>query len=196
MRHPTPNRWAAALSLTAVLAAMLALCGCPFSQKKDDKPDPVTPPSRTSPDELLTNWFEKCYSQRDSIQYEEMLDDEFQFEFLEADADAVRDLIGQNNFWGKTLDLNSTGGLFGAEQVQGITLNINVGSKQPYAGIGCEGCEEVETTVSLRVNTIRPGEEELTLVVDSPQLFIVKPDPDPQFAGQWVIWRQYDKPRS
>ncbi|MFN0151590.1 MAG: hypothetical protein ACKVU1_12875 [bacterium] len=200
MHRHLGTRWKTWITLALGLLALAALCGCPFSPDDDggnpcpnppcNEPEPV---SRRTPVELLTNYFEKAYSERDSILYAAMLDEEFQFEFLQADADSLRDVLGSDNFWGRTLDLNSTGRLFRLEQVTGITLNLLVNSNNDYLGDDCAGCRQLETTVTLRVATVGDGTEPLIFTVDSPQTFVTKLDPSDSL---WVLFRQIDRPRS
>jgi hypothetical protein len=195
-KHPaTP---ATRLLLAAlVLAALPVLYGCPFSTDDGDGgPPPEPPPSRDSVTNLLTKFFPEAYETQDSILYEQMLDDDFQFEFLAEDLDQVRDLIGEATFWGKTFDLRSTGSMFRDAMVTEITLDVRPTASQPYTGEFCENCTEVDATVTLRVTTDQTGTEEpLIYAVDSPQTFICKRDPDPAFPGQFVIFKQIDRPR-
>ncbi len=203
MQRHLGSHWKTALALALGLLALAALCGCPFSPDPDPDPNPCPNPpcdgggaSRETPVKLLTDYFEKAYSERDSILYAAMLDDQFQFEFLQADADSLRlqgILTGTDNFWGRTSDLLSTGSLFRNEAVTGITLNLLVNSNNEYLGSDCTGCRELETTVTLRVSTIGDGTEPLIFTVDSPQTFVCKLDLSDSL---WVLFRQKDRPRS
>jgi hypothetical protein len=122
------------------------------------------------------------------------LDAQFQFEFLPADADCLRGDLGQFNYWGKTLDLGSTGAMFRSNQVTDVTLDININSNGEHLGSDCAGCRDIESTISLRVGTSETtGGTPRTFAVDSPQMFVVKPDPN--VAGKWVVFRQFDRPR-
>jgi len=157
-------------------------------------PGPNPPrPRRDTPALLLTDFFEAAYSRQDSALYAEMLDPEFHFEFLQQDADSLRDVLGSDNFWGKTLDLRSTGALFRAESVTGVTLNLQVNANDPYVGSDCVGCRAIETTVTLRVATIGDGTEPLIFAIDSPQSFVVKRE---AATSWWTVFRQIDRPRS
>ena len=135
MNHYLKPSWKTGLLLILSVACLAVVHGCLFSPDDDDDGcdnppcnEPPTP-SRKTPNELLTTYFEQAYTSRDSILYAEMLDEEFSFHFLVQDADSLRDLIGQNNYWGRTLDLESTGEMFRRSDVTGITLNINVTSE-------------------------------------------------------------------
>jgi hypothetical protein len=152
---------------------------------------PPPPPSRSTPEKLM-DYFEKAYSQRDSILYAEMLHEGFAFYFLVQDADSLRDIIGADDFWGRTLDLWSTGGLFRSQDVTGITLSILINSNTASTNEECLVCRQLETTITLRVATVGDGTEPLIYTVDSPQTFYVQPDPSDSTA--WVIWRQVDRP--
>jgi len=173
------------------LAALASGCG------DDDDENPMVPvdelPSRATPVDLLQKYFETAYSSRDSALYAAMLDPEFKFEFLQADADSLRDVLGSDNFWGRTLDLRSTGFLFRSPDVTGITLNLQVNNNNEYVGENCAGCRQLETTVTLRVATVGDGTEPLILTVDSPQTFVAKLNTSDSL---WVLWQQIDRPRS
>jgi hypothetical protein len=148
------------------------------------------PPPRSTPTELLTAYFEQVYSRRDSVLYAAMLDRQFQFQFLPADADSLRWLLGEDNFWKKRLDLKSTGAMFRDSSVTSILLNILPQSNVPYPGDDCDGCREIFSIVALRVTLLREGEEPLIFAVDSWQDFIVKQDPiEP---SKWILFRQFD----
>lgn len=157
--------------------------------------DGFTPdPDRSSAENLLTNWFETVYSRQDSVLYEQMLDDEYQFCFLPEDADSLRDILGQSNCWGKPLELAATGALFRSPVIKDITLDINIYANDAYEHAGCNGCREIETVITLRVGTNETtAGTPRVLAVDSPQLFIVKPDPAD--TTLWVVWRQFDQPQ-
>ncbi len=173
------------------LGALVAGCG------DDDDANPMEPidetPSRATPSDLLTEYFETAYASRDSALYGAMLDSAFTFEFLQSDADSLRDVLGENNFWGTTLDLKSTGTLFRNSNVTGITLNLQVNANSVYLGQDCVGCRKLETTVTLRVATVGDGTEPLIFTVDSPQTFIAKLN---AADSLWVLWQQIDRPRS
>ncbi|MFN0152090.1 MAG: hypothetical protein ACKVU1_15420 [bacterium] len=182
----------------AVLFAVLVALGAFALGCGDDDNNPMDPldegPFRRTPEELLTSFFEVAYSTRDSALYAEMLCDPFTFEFLLADADSLRYVLGPDNFWGRALDLQSTGALFRSDEVTGITLNILVTSNVAYAGSDCDGCRQLETTVTLRVSTIGDGTEPLIFTIDSPQSFVTKPDPAD--STLWCLFKQIDRPRS
>jgi len=173
------------------LGALIAGCG------DDADENPMVPvdetPSRATPVDLLQRYFETAYASRDSALYAAMLDPEFKFEFLQADADSLRDILGSDNFWGRTLDLRSTGFLFRSPDVTAITLNLQVNNNNEYVGENCAGCRQLETTVTLRVATIGDGTEPLIFTVDSPQTFVAKLD---TADSLWVLWQQIDRPRS
>ncbi len=152
------------------------------------------PPKRDTPENLLMNWFEQAYSERDSILYAEMLCDPFTFEFLVPDADSLRDVLGPDNFWGRALDLRSTGALFRSNEVTGITLNILVLSNDPYYADACYGCRLLDATVTLRIATTGDGTEPLIFTVDSPQTFVTKPALGD--STLWCLLKQIDRPRS
>jgi hypothetical protein len=176
--------------LIAVVGA-LALWGCGDDDDNPMEPEP-NEPARSTPSELLSIFFETAYTEQDSTLYPHMLDEAFTFQFLPWDADSLRDVLGEDDFWGKTPDVASTMMLFGTPNVTGITLNILVNNED--ADTSCVGCRRVESTVTLRIETIGDGTEPLVFTVDSPQTFVVKPDPSD--STKWVILRQIDRPSS
>jgi hypothetical protein len=198
MRTQSRTRRISKLAILAVLMALPIFTGSPFCSEDDEEVIPPPPITRSSPDELLENWFENAYSRKDSVLYEQMLDTDFQFEFLLEDAELLQSqghLPPGINYWGKTSDLSSTGAMFGSENVTDVTLNVNIDQVDTnYADPGCPECVLVQTHVDLNVTTIDPNDPEpLTYVVLSPQDFVVRPDPDDPTL--WVVYRQNDKPR-
>jgi hypothetical protein len=189
--NPRAGGRARAIVILIVLAGVIALCGC---GNDDDDENPMEPgpsePARSTPTELLTEYFEKAYTQQDSTLYARMLDEAFTFQFLQADADSLRDLLGNDNFWGKSTDVASTKAMFRNPDVISITLNIIISSDLPDKS--CAGCRRVESTITLRVETVVGGPETLVFAIDSPQTFIVKPDPSD--STKLVLLRQIDWP--
>jgi hypothetical protein len=113
-----PNHRLAALLILLVLPIFI---GSPFCSKDEPPvgPDPVVP-TRKTPTELLQNWFPAAYEEKDSLDYDVMLHPEFQFEFIQEDADRLIEqgvLDPGQTFWGRTLDLRSTGGMFKSTDV-------------------------------------------------------------------------------
>jgi hypothetical protein len=201
MHHYLKPSWKNGLMLILAVACLAVIHGCLFSP--DDKPpgdcpnppcDEPVDPSRKTARELLTVFFKQAYTSRDSILYSEMLDEEYSFHFLQADADSLRAILGADNFWGRTLELESAGGLFTAPEVTGITLNILVNNEIPSNDEQCLECKQLETTVTLRVATVGDGTEELVFTVDSPQTFYARKDPAD--TTLWVLWKQIDRPSS
>ena len=122
-----------------------------------------------------------------------MLDDAFQFEFLAVDAAElqVRGVLGPGEtFWGKTLDLGSTGRMFRNDAVTSVSLQLSIDQTSPYTGTDCSNCTDVIATVTLRVTAVTQADPALTYAVDSKQNFVVKPDPAD--SALWVIYRQFD----
>jgi hypothetical protein len=144
------------------------------------------PPPRSTPEQLLTAYFEDVYESRDSVLYRAMLDRQFRFEFLAADADS----LGMDS-WTKRLDLRSTGSMFRDGRVETIVLNVLVNANLPYFGEDCDDCRQMETTITLRVIMNDGSGEPFILAVDSPQTFIVRPDIEPE---KWSVFRQIDRP--
>lgn len=198
MRTDARVRRVPRLAALLILLALPIFIGAPFCSKdKGTNPVPIIPPSRTTPSELLTNWFERAYSTQDSVLYEEMLDDAFEFNFLIVDAESLQargQLPPGQDWWGKTLDLQSTGKMFRSDNVGDITLDILVTTETESTDPECEGCREVDATVTLRVTTNPQAADPRILAVDSPQFFIVKKDPAD--TTKWVVWKQIDRERT
>lgn len=196
MHHYLKPSWKTGLMLVLAVACLAVIHGCLFSPKDEecDNPpcgEPPPRPSRTTPSELLTTYFEQAYTSRDSILYAEMLDDEFSFYFLQQDADSLRAILGADNFWGRTLELEATGRLFQHPDVTGITLNILITNEIQSTIEQCLECKQLETTVTLRVATVGDGTEPLIYTVDSPQTFYARRDEAD--TTLWVLWRQIDR---
>jgi hypothetical protein len=149
--------------------------------------EPSNPPPRSTPTELLTAYFEQVYARRDSVLYAAMLDRRFEFVFLPQDADSLG-----ADFWTKRLDLRSTGAMFRDDRVELVSLNIVRYANLPYPGDDCDDCRQMETTITLRVVMDDGSGEPLILAVDSPQTFLVRPDPIQ--SDKWVVFRQIDRP--
>ncbi|MFN0152089.1 MAG: hypothetical protein ACKVU1_15415 [bacterium] len=200
MSFPMMANWRRAGAILFALLIALGAFALGCGDDDDDNDNPMNPidegPFRRTPEELLADFFETAYTTRDSALYAEMLCENFQFEFLQADADSLCGLRFPPDicWWGRTIDLRSTGNLFRSEEVTGITLNIRIDDKNAYLGDDCIGCYQLETTITLRVATIGDGTEPLIFTVDSPQSFVTKPDPAD--STLWCLYRQLDRPRS
>jgi hypothetical protein len=159
-----------ALTLAVAVALLAGAPGC-----NDDDENPVVPqgPSRASIEALLTEFFEVAYQSKDGALYAEMLSPDFEFEFLQADAESLQDrgiIPAGQAWWNRDADLGSTNRMFGSANVGGIALNI--------------------TSVDLSVTTRPSDPDPLNLVVRSKQSFLV--GKDPADAAKWVVVRQID----
>lgn len=155
---------------------------------------PALDASRSTPELLLTNWFEKVYKQQDLTHYAEMLHPDFRFEFLAEDAEALQDegiLEPGETSWPLSADLCSTGNMFTSTDVGGIALNITVNDTAAYGG--CIDCLFVQAILDLQVVLNPTDPDPLILAINSPQDFIVSRDPADE--TKWVIFRQFDSPR-
>ena len=142
------------------------------------------PPMRNTPVSLVESWLEAAYESRDSLMYEDALHEEFAFEFLPQDADSLGD------FWGKTLDLVSTGAMFRSSDVAEIAFDLMVTSNTQFVDANCIGCRLLETVVAIDVTFDEPAGDPLVLTIDSPQTFVVARDPGD--TALWMLWRQTD----
>jgi len=211
MRQRRPSRTLLFMTLLLIVL-LLASCGrdvespIASAQESPSQSAPLTPvpgrylsesknpPPRSTPPELLRSYFEQVYARRDSVLYAAMLDRKFQFVFLPEDADSLRDILGADDFWKKRLDLQSTGAMFRDPSVTFIRVDILVSANSQYLGDDCDDCRDLSTTITLRLLLDDGSGEPLYLAVDSPQTFIVRPDPIQ--TGKWVLFRQIDRPTS
>ncbi len=180
-------------SLAFALAALLVLpllAGCGDEPKPTEPGDGFTA-SRATQQALLEDWFAKAYSQQNAARYSEMLDADFNFEFMRADADTLQQsgvLPPGQNWWGRSSDITSTGTMFGSQNVGQIFLQIV--ALRDSVSTACEGCRKIEAVINLSVTTSPQSPDSLTLFVGSNQIFIVRPDPAD--SAQWVLFRQED----
>jgi hypothetical protein len=184
-----PAKLRSSLVLASAVALVCVLAGCGGD---DENPmnggngDDEFTGQRNTIALLLTDWFEKAYSQQRGDEYAQALDADFEFVFLEADRDSfgIPELTRAN-------DIASTNAMFAHGQVSAVSLNVNPRPSAPYTGDDCDGCFEVGATVNVLVTTNPPGATEPeVLTVNSDQTFVVKPDPDS--AGVFVLFRQTD----
>ena len=182
-----------------VLAALVGAACFVSSCGGDDDPAPMepideTPPVRSAPESLLTSWFERAYNTQDADLYEEMLDAGFTFRFLPENADEFELELGldENDSWSRSKDIQSTTNMFNDNGVLGVSLNIASINNNDYSGGDCEDCLELTANISVRVTTDEPGDDDLVRVTDSPQVFLVRPDPAD--TTLWVLFRQLDRP--
>ncbi len=180
-------------SRRALLLALFSLAIASGCGEENECPlCPIGPPSRGSPEDLLTEYFERAYQSQDSILYDEMLHADFRFHFLPGDADSLRlagILIPGLDAWGRVADVASTGAMFRSPKIGAIALQIVVDSIAS-PDTSCAGCQRVETNVVLRVTTRPDDPDPIILSVDSKQTFVVAKNPADD--TKWVVVRQYD----
>lgn len=194
--------------LLPVLYAILLGLGCFLSPSEGDKdpgPEPIDSGfSRTTPESLLTVFFEEAYNGQDSTEYDSMLDSHFEFENLPDDPD---DPLSGVTVWDKPEELRIAGRMFSGWQnrngvrVLDIDLNITFLGQtestdffqdQPDGETWYKCVTEVDLTVVTQDPTANDGSGIINRVVFSNQDFVVRPDPDD--ADLWVIRRQLDRP--
>ena len=184
--------------LLPVAGISLLASGCfnPFSPKKDDDvpPTPVAF-NRLTPEALINEFFPGAYENRDSVRYDEMLDDHYEFVFLEVDRGDA-DLPEGEDSWGRTQELRSAGNLFRADNVTDILLDLTPISKIADNTVFDDKPEEelwykLRTETDLRVTVLDESQDGwTTFLVANQQEFIVRPDPRPEHAGKWLIRQQ------
>jgi hypothetical protein len=176
-------------------ACFLSSCGGDDDEGPIEPPD-ETPPVRNRPDSLLASWLERAYNEQDADLYEEMLDADFTFRFLPDDADTFEVELGldANDSWSRAKDIQSTTNMFNDNEVSDVFLDVGSIQDNDYPGVDCDDCRELTANVAVRVTTHPPGAQEPeVLVTDSPQVFLVRPDPAD--TTLWVLFRQLDRPR-
>ncbi len=199
------NAFLVPLAFLLVLSIGAGFLGCSASPD-EGKPDPgdttTVEIGRGTIDSLLSTFFPEHYSNQDSIDYEEMLDDRYSFQKLPDEPDDPIETL----FWDKTEEMRIAGRMFrgtpnGAGQsVESITLNINVGSTTPSFDTDQPDDEDwfdvvaiVDMTVVLNDPSQSDGSGILNLLIDSEQKFIVTEDKDS--PGDWVVVKQEDQAR-
>lgn len=103
--------------------AVLGLAGCPFTPDQDDgnghEPPPVQFLARTSPENLLKNLM-AAYQERNVVEYESLLAEDFDFIFCAYDQ-------AQPNIpdsWGRVEEIEAHEGIFDGEFVQSLSLQF------------------------------------------------------------------------
>lgn len=148
-------------------------------------------PERDTPEKLLRTWIDFAYGSKDSLLYEEMLGDEFEFEFLRADAESLVAhgvLPPGSRTWGKASDLRSTGNMFRSQDLSDVTLDIFVFTD--VADTSCATCRRIEANATLRLATDPQTPDPRILAIESPQVFIVAKDPSD--TTLWVLRKQIE----
>jgi hypothetical protein len=182
------------LVLVALVGAACFLSSCGGDDDGPMEPPVETPPVRNRADSLLTSWFERAYNTQDDDLYDEMLHSGFTFQFLPEDADSFDLELGldENDFWTRTKDIQSTNNMFDDSEVSAVFLDVRSIQDDDYPGEDCDDCRQLTTSITIRVTTNPPGADEpLVLVTDSPQVFLVRPDPAD--TTLWVVFRQLDR---
>ncbi len=189
---------------TLSLVLMLGLgSGCFLSpgdgdpQPGDDDDDDIA--ERATIEALLADFFPKYYNQQDSLKYEQMLDDAYQFELLDKDPDDT----DPPEFWDKEEELAIAGHMFnGWETNQGATVqSINLDLNLKTTGEDNTNWPDKPANetwflsiaaVDLKVFVLDQGADGFTnFIVFSDQEFVTRPDP--QDNAQWVVYRQTDR---
>lgn len=199
------NAFLVPLAFLLVLSIGAGFLGCSASPD-EGKPDPgdttTVEIGRGTIDSLLSVYFPEKYSNRDSLDYEEMLDDRYSFQKLPDDPDQPVEEL----FWDKTEELKIAGRMFRGtlnvfnQSVESISLTMNVGSTTPSFDTDQPDDEDwfdvvsiVDMTVVLNDPNQPDGTGILNLLIDSEQKFIVTEDKDS--PGDWVVVKQEDQQR-
>jgi hypothetical protein len=181
----------------AFLACVLSVgCGeddkpaAPEGERPPYKPNVPFVASRSGPDSLLTSWFERVHTNRDSVHLSEMLAEDFEFQFTPGMADTLRrrGLLATDSTWGKGPDVSSISRVFHSGKVDSTWFDIRFFRTNVPDSL-CEGCRRIEAAASLGV-LVQFDRSVLFFGGDLEQTFIV--GPDPRQPGLWVIRRQID----
>ncbi len=184
-----------------LLLAVLLVAGCGGDSNPSDPSannEPAPPPERATIDSLITAYFPYYYSRRDSAAYDAMLLDDFHFHKGDPD-NPVEDL-----YWDKTEELNMAGRMFRGtpnfrgQTLEGLALQIRdltiAPSDHPDKPAEIEWFEvesNIELFATLRDPNASDGSGYLFLAIQSPQTFIVAPDP--ASPGDWGLVHHFDR---
>jgi hypothetical protein len=150
----------AAIVIVAVLAAG---CWNPFGPPGGDPKPPNI--DRKTPDNLM-EFFATVYADKDIDRYEEALDKDYLFEFMEADWGPAG-VSEANPYWGKTEDVPRTEAMFTSPQTKAITIEFNqlaVNWQHTMVTINVDGEEQLVDAFERRYKpeiqvTVEDGDE-------------------------------------
>jgi len=186
--------WATMFVWGAALLFVLGLAGCwnPFSPDGGGNGDPKI--DRKSPDRLM-DFFATVYEDKDQIRYEECLDDEYTFTFMQKDYTAAG-VSEEIPYWGRTEDVERTHAMFVADQVKTIVMEL--GSKITPTWIAVTEVIDIDGTPtavdgfwcrikpSIDVTIEEAGKEPVTKQVRASKIDITV-IPDRHDARLWTI---------
>lgn len=178
---------------TSILAAALAatVLGC---DEEEDLALPEVPgPPRDTPTRLIAAYFAQSYAGQDSAAYADMLDEAFEFVFLESDRDSA-ELDSSGVSWSRDSELRSAGAMFRAPRVLAVVLELTpvtdpvaVNDYLPDQPAG-ETWYRVITDTDLRVTVADPeGIDDTIFTVTNQQEFIIRPDLRSGHEGEWRL---------
>lgn len=187
------------IQIFLLLAVCFAGCGGDSNPTTPENEAPE-PSGRGTIDSLLAVTLPLVYTAGDYYEYANLLDRRYTFQRLSRDRNVPMEeliwdrreelIIADEIFSGRT---NSRG-----QDVESMTLSIGAQYTTAYddpdepAG---EEWTEVWTTIDLHVlinDPLRPGGNGfLNLLIDSRQVFVVRPDPESR--GDWIIVKQRDE---
>ena len=190
--------------LFVVIPVLSLLTAC-----DDDSPtkpagnDSIPLVDSTAVERLLTVTFEDAYNRQDSVAYEAMLDERYEFENLPADPGDPLNVLT----WNHADEMRITGRMFSGwtnangVKVLDITIDITflgdavstaVYEDQPEGETWHKAITEVDLLVVTQDPNSSDGSGIVNRVVYCNQDFIVRPDRDD--PGSWVIRYQKDQP--
>jgi hypothetical protein len=155
--------------------------------------------SRPTPDSLLS-FLAEAYEGRDIDAYSEALHDYYEFEFTPDIADSLG-LPPDRSWWGKEMDVASTGNMFDDVHVNHIEFNLSqfdvrsdwqdcwrefISDDPPETTLIQGLCQNFEPDIKVYME--EPGQEERILWVHESILGIMV-IPDPSSEGEWVVVR-------
>jgi hypothetical protein len=183
------RRWGWVLLVAVMMFG--AVFGC--SPSSDKGGPPVREGDRTDPDNLML-FFARAYREEDLDDYDEALDESFYFQFTR-DVATELGLPELEPWWGKTEDLGSTGQMFEAPSVTGITFtyepvgewipHIEVRTDTTFSGVFRRYDPLIEV-VTIDENPENPEDPETIYRVDGSWLDIIVV-PDRFTEGLWTI---------
>jgi hypothetical protein len=181
---------AAGLLLSIFLCCIFT--GCGEDNSVGFKPAPVVlPPS--SPDNVLNNLV-VCYNDRDTTQLDDILHDDFVFNFTQEDRQGYDEILPEDGVWGKNRELRTTAFMFERcdAPIDSIlsTKDIDITLSPSGTAVPCNlvGAPPgtIERLAYLRLRVSYKRADAVLLVVSRPLFYFVPDNPDS--TKTWKIW--------
>jgi hypothetical protein len=194
--------WVKTASFGVVFLLMFGLAGCwnPFGPERDPNGgDPKI--DRKSPDRLL-EFFATVYEDKDLDRYEESLDDDYTFTFMQDDFEEAG-VSAERPYWSKWEDVPRTNMMFTAAKTKNIAMDLSIretiwiavteyinidGTPTPVDGFFCRIKPVIDVTIEGGT-----GEEPVIKQVRKSHIDVTV-IPDRHIAGLWTILKIIESP--